>query len=110
MSPRFLVIAVTLLALAGPAVAQQAAKPPRIADPGAPVNEPAVKQSVIEDDNARIEELRVRGAVRSIRVSPKGPIKTPYDVLPLDAGRDNADGPSSGKGSGGQRVWRVLSF
>ena len=109
MSPRH-VLAAALLALVGPAVAQQAARPPQIVDLGAPANEPAVKQSVIEDDNARIEELRVRGAVRAITVKPKGPIKAPYEVIPLDAGRDNADGPSSGKGSGGQRVWRVLSF
>jgi hypothetical protein len=105
MSPRILFA--LLLALAGPA---QSAKPPQPVETGAPVNEPAVRREVIEDDNARIEELRVRGAVRSITVTPKGPIKTPYEVVPLDAGRDNADGPSSGKGTGGQRVWRVLSF
>jgi hypothetical protein len=107
MSPRPL-LAVLLLALAGP-LAAQSTKPQPV-DAGAPVNEPAVRRDVIEDDNARIEELRVRGAVRSITVKPKGPIKTPYEVVPLDAGRDNADGPSSGKGTGGQRVWRVLSF
>lgn len=104
-------LALVLLALAGPAVqAAPRPQPPQPVDVGAPTNEPAVRRDVIEDDNARIEELRVRGAVRNITVKPKGPIKTPYEVVPLDAGRDNADGPSSGKGSGGQRVWRVLNF
>ena len=72
--------------------------------------EPVVQRSVIEDDNARIEELRVRGAVRSVKVQPKGPLKAEYEVLTPDAGRDLSDGPSSAKGTAGQRVWRVLSF
>lgn len=76
----------------------------------APAGEPAVRRSVVEDDNARIEELRVRGAVRSIVVQPKGPIKAEYEVLPIDAGRDVSDGPNSAKGAAGKRVWRVLTF
>lgn len=72
--------------------------------------EPAVQRTVVEDDNARIEELRVRGAVRSTKVKPKGAIQAEYEVLPLDAGRDNVEGPHSGKGAAGQAVWRVLSF
>jgi len=75
-----------------------------------PGNEPAVRRDVIEDDNARIDELRVRGAVRSITVKPKGPIRAEYEVLPTDASRDPSDGPGSTKGAQGRRVWRVLSF
>lgn len=73
-------------------------------------SEPAVQRSVVEDDNARIEELRVRGAVRSTVVKPKGAITREYEVIPADAGRDISAGPNSAKGSAGQRVWRVLSF
>ena len=73
-------------------------------------SEPAVQRSVVEDDNARIEELRVRGAVRSTVVKPKGAITKEYEVIPADAGRDISAGPNSAKGSAGQRVWRVLSF
>jgi len=73
-------------------------------------SEPAVQRSVIEDDNARIEELRVRGAVRSTVVKPKGPITREYEVIPADAGRDITEGPNSSKGNAGQRVWRVLTF
>ena len=108
-------------ALAVAALAVRAEPPPADdARPSAPeptatgskpaTTEPAVKRSVIEDDNARIDELRVRGAVRSTKVQPKGPIKAEYEVLPLDAGRDNVEGPHSGKGAAGQAVWRVLSF
>lgn len=73
-------------------------------------SEPAVQRSVIEDDNARIEELRVRGALRSVTVRPKGPITAEYEVLAPDAGRDISDGPNSSKGAAGKRVWRVLTF
>ncbi|WP_428425336.1 hypothetical protein [Methylibium sp.] len=85
--------------------------PPRAQTaPPAPAGEPAVKRNVIEDDNARVEELRVRGAVQSIKVQPKGPLKAEYEVLPIDAGRDTSEGPSSAKGGAGRRVWRVLTF
>ena len=75
-----------------------------------PLNEPAVRRSVVEDDNARIEEVNVRGAVRSTKVQPKGPIKAEYEVLQMDAGRDLTAGPSSARGAAGQSVWRVLNF
>lgn len=91
------------------ATAPVPAKPAPVAAP-APAGEPSVKRNVVEDDNARIEELSVRGAVRSIRVQPKGPIKAEYEVLPIDAGRDVSDGPNSAKGAAGKRVWRVLTF
>jgi hypothetical protein len=92
-------------------VQAQQAKPavPVTAEP-LPSDEPAVRRNVIEDDNARVEELRVRGAVRSITVKPKGPIKAEYEVLPTDASRDPSDGPGTTKGAQGRRVWRVLSF
>ncbi len=110
--PRPLLIAAfcvaPLHALAQPA-APAAAAPAPVAAPAA-AGEPAVRRHVVEDDNARIEELSVRGAVRSIRVQPKGPIKAEYEVLTLDAGRDISDGPNSAKGAAGKRVWRVLTF
>jgi hypothetical protein len=92
---------------AGAAQAQSATVPPEAAPAS---DEPAVKRHIVEDDNARIEELNVRGAVRSITVQPKGPLKTPYEVLPTDASRDPSEGPGSTKGAQGRRVWRILSF
>lgn len=106
-----MLIALIALSGAAPSNAQaQAAAPAAVPLVPGPANEPAVVRNVIEDDNARIEEVNVRGAVRSITVSPKGPLKTPYEVLPTDASRDPSDGPGSTKGAQGRRVWRVLSF
>lgn len=104
---RFVGVAV-FAALPLAAWAQQDAREQAEAKPRTP--EPQVRRTVIEDDGARIEELRVRGAVRSITVQPKGPIKAQYEVLSPDAGHDLSAGPNSAKGGAGQRVWRVLQF
>jgi hypothetical protein len=110
--PHAAIAALLAASLLGAVTAQaQQAKPvaPAVAE-SLPSDEPAVRRNVIEDDNARVDELRVRGAVRSITVTPKGPIKTPYEVLPTDASRDPSDGPGTTKGAQGRRVWRVLTF
>jgi hypothetical protein len=68
--------------------------------------DPEIKRSVIEDDKVRIEELRVRGQVQRITVSPKASGVRPYEIVPPDAARD----PSQSKGLSGQRLWQVFSF
>jgi len=103
------ILGLLLVAVAGTAAAQPKPVAPAVAEP-LPSDEPAVRRNVIEDDHARIEELKVRGAVRSIIVKPKGPIKAEYEVLPTDASRDPSDGPGTTKGAQGRRVWRVLTF
>ena len=70
-------------------------------------NEPVVKRTHIEDDNARIDELRIRGQTRRIQVQPKK-AGVPYEVLPLDASRDQSQ--EGARGAGGQSVWHFLSF
>lgn len=72
-------------------------------------NEPKVQRSVIEDRGTRVEELRVRGAVTRIVVTPKGG-QGSYEVIPADAARDMAPGHGSTRGAAGQRVWNVLQF
>lgn len=72
--------------------------------------EPNVRRTTVEDDNARIEELRVRGAVRSIKVTPKVGPKAPYEVVPVDAGRDPVEGPADSRSSTGKARWQVLQF
>jgi hypothetical protein len=73
--------------------------------------EPLVKRTVIEDDHVRIVEVRVRGALRSTTVQPKGLITREYEVLPADGGRDLSPGPGgSMRAAAGQSVWRVLDF
>jgi hypothetical protein len=68
---------------------------------GAP--EPKVQRTVIEDDGARIEELRVRGLNTSLVVKP-------YEVVPTPGGRDPSQGRGGSQGAAGQRVWNVLKF
>jgi hypothetical protein len=71
--------------------------------------EPDVRQSVIEDDGSRIDELRVRGETQRISVQPKrGGAR--YEIVPAGGGRDLATGPTTPRGAVGQRVWRVLQF
>ena len=99
------------LMLCGVAAAARATDAPP-SGPAAPLPaspaEPAVQRSVIEDESVRIEELRVRGEVRSIHVQPRG--ARAYEVLPASGGRDMAPGPGTGRAAAGQRVWSVLSF
>ena len=61
---------------------------------------------VAEDDQVRIEELRVRGLTQALTVQPKLAGAPRYDNLPTPAGEPNAPG----RGAAGQRVWPVLSF
>ena len=69
-------------------------------------SEPAVKRTVIEDDQVRIEELRVRGQLQRITVSPKASGVQPYQIVPPE-GRDMSQ---QSKGISGQRVWQLFSF
>ena len=89
-----------LMIAAAPAWSQEA--------PAPKFPEPKVQRTVIEDDGARIEELRVRGQAVSITVHPKRGKAPDYQVVPANAGRE----PSSVTRGGleGQRVWSVLSF
>jgi hypothetical protein len=109
-------MAALVLAAAAPARAQQplpapaapASAPAQAAEPASPA-EPAVQHVVIEDGGSRVEELRVRGQVRRITVTPKNGSK-PYEIIPADGARDLSPGPGSTKGAAGQRVWNVFDF
>jgi hypothetical protein len=101
-------LAATLLALlgAGMAVAETAPAPAAAAS-AARSSEPAVQRTVIEDDNARIEELRVRGQVRRIAVRAKvGGGTSQYEVLTNEASKD----PSQDTGAVSRSVWRLFGF
>lgn len=65
--------------------------------------EPQVQRQVSEDDQVRIEELKVRGETQRIVVRNKsGQLKgSQYQLLPGSAARD----PSQGGPAAGQRVW-----
>ncbi len=67
---------------------------------------------VIEDDGARVEELRVRGNTQRITVTPKiGKVETKsYEIITNDGSRDMGPGANTSRGAAGKRVWNVLQF
>lgn len=71
--------------------------------------EPAVRKTVVEDDGARIDELKVRGQTKRITVTPKK-VGKPYEIIPSSGAPDQTEGPNGSNGSVGKRVWPVLSF
>ncbi|MGC4075707.1 MAG: hypothetical protein QM702_01470 [Rubrivivax sp.] len=104
---RSLLPALALLAAATCAQAQTAPPPEAAASaPASRIPEPAVQRQVSEDDNVRIEELKVRGQTQSITVRSKLPGVKPYEIVPSSGARD----PSQPGDLSGQRVWHMLSF
>jgi hypothetical protein len=90
--------------LAAPAPAAEEKDPTRPAG-----GEPLVKRTVIDDGQARIEELRVRGNLQKVTVAPK--YAPSYEILTGDGGwHQTADDPATSRGSAGKRVWNVLRF
>ena len=99
------------LAGLGVSAAAQAVPPADAPPPESGVPEPNVRQTVIEDDHVRVEELRVRGQVRRIVVRTQGnqPGST-YEIAPADGARDLSPGPGSARGVAGRSLWTVISF
>ena len=93
-----------------------AAAPPAFASTAAPTGEraePAVRYTVIEDESARIDEMRVRGQTQRITVTPKraGVVgNRPYQIIGPGGSQDLQEAPNGAKGAAGQRVWQVMSF
>jgi len=77
-----------------------------------PPPEPKVEQTVAEDDQVRIEELKVRGEAKKVTVKNKKTKAPDYEIIVNDAGRESAGGTGTGlpKSGSGTRVWRVLNF
>ena len=77
-----------------------------------PPPEPKVERNVAEDDQVRIEELKVRGETRKVTVKNKKSKAPDYEIVVNDAGRESAGGTGTGlpKSGSGTRVWRVLNF
>jgi hypothetical protein len=99
--------AATATATATPAAAVAAAPAPTEPAPARRVPEPNVQRIVSEDDNVRIDELRVRGQTKEIVVHHKAVAGSRYEILPGQGGRDPS---TQDKRSGGQSVWRLFSF
>jgi hypothetical protein len=71
--------------------------------------EPEVSHIVIEDDGARIDELRVRGVPQRIVVTPKARAPGLRDHHRRRLARPRR-GANTSRGAAGKRVWRVLNF
>lgn len=91
---------------ASPAWAQKAPAAPAAAASATASTPAASERRVIEDDQARIEETRVRGQVQQITVQSKIGDVRPYEIVVGRGGRD----PSQDKSAAGQRVWSLLKF
>lgn len=87
--------------LSATVVAARAAEPA----PAPRTPEPQVLHQVTEDDNVRIEELRVRGQTKRLTVKPKIRGVEPYEIATPEPGRAPGDDPKAG-----QRVWLSLTF
>lgn len=94
---------------ASPAAAAASASAP-VAAPASERGEPNVKHTVIEDDGAKIDELRVRGQVQRVTVTPKVGVTKPYEIIVSRTGRAAVNGEPSNNGAVGKRVWNVLDF
>ena len=110
MNPR---LALAIVCVCAPCWAQTVVAPSSAPSP-APATltergEPNVKHIVIEDDGARIDELRVRGQTQQVTVTPKGAITKPYEIVVPRGGRDVPDA-SGANGAAGKRVWNVIKF
>jgi hypothetical protein len=98
--------AIALIALAIPCGAQPAPK-------AAPAGEPEVQRTVIEDTGARIDELRVRGQVQRITVSPKFGGKAKYEIITGSGATEIPGGVNAGRGAAGtagKSAWNLLAF
>ena len=74
------------------------------------VAEPVIRRTVIDSKGSHIEELRVRGQLQSVIVTPKGAAPA-YEVITNSDGRDlPQEGKTNSRGAAGKRVWSVLRF
>jgi len=99
--------AISLLASTGGACLAQAA-PAASAAASAPAKRTpvAAQVQVIEDDNVRIEELRVRGQLQRVTVQHKNGRGKGYEIIVPPGGKDSLQQG----GATGQSAWSLFAF
>jgi hypothetical protein len=110
MNPK---LALALLVVWAPCWSQTApAAPPPAAETATTPErgEPNVRHTVIEDNGSKIDELRVRGQVQHVIVTPKVGPKKSYEIIVGRSGRPAVDGTGGADSAVGKRVWNVLAF
>lgn len=99
------------MGMAGSSAAQSAAaalpspQPPAAASAASAPNS-SLKRNVIEDDNVRIEETRLRGLPQRITVRNKSTGGSSYEILTGPNGKD----PTQNKSTAGQSAWSLFDF
>ena len=63
----------------------------------------------VEDNGAKVNEVRYGGQTQSITVQPKANVPA-YEVLPNDGGRERQGQAETGSSGIGARVWNLLKF
>jgi Protein of unknown function (DUF2782) len=103
--------ALTLVCFSAPCWAQLApALAPSAAAQATDRGEPNVKYTLIEDEGSKIDELRVRGQLQHVIVTPKVGFTKRYEIIVSRSGRDPIDGTGGANSALGKRVWNVLDF
>ena len=70
-----------------------------------------IERTVIEDESARIEELKVGGQTERVTVQPKGSALPAYEIEPTHLARSRpADSREGLSGTNGKRFWNLFSF
>ena len=111
-------LVLALLIVTAPAWGQQAPVPVTAAQLPAGISTPDsprtgerdTKLSVVEDGGSKIEELKVRGQIQRIVVTPKVGLKKSYEILTGDPSHAPVDGTGGAPDATGKRVWNVLNF
>lgn len=105
MNPR---LALALVCVCAPCWSQTA--PAAEPGPAAGRSEPGVRHTVIEDEGSKIDELRVRGQLLHVVVTPKVGTTKSYEIIVGRSGREPVDGTGGANSAVGKRVWNVLAF
>ena len=93
-----------------PAQARPSASARPIVEAPAERGEPVVRHTVTEDEGSKIDELRVRGQVTHVTVTPKVGLTKSYEIIVGRSGREPVDGTGGANSAVGKRVWNVLDF
>jgi hypothetical protein len=106
-------LALALVCVGAPCWAQTApapAAPVVVQAPVAERSEPNVRHTLIEDEGSKIDELRVRGQLTHVVVTPKVGTTRSYEIIVGRSGREPVDGTGGANSAVGKRVWNVLAF
>ena len=110
MNPKLALALVCVCAPGWSQTAPAALSPAVVQAPAPERGEPNVRHTLIEDDGSKIDELRVRGQVTHVVVTPKVGTAKSYEIIVGRSGREPVDGTGGANSAVGKRVWNLLAF